>query len=577
MGLSVQAAHIIGGEITYRCLGGNDYEFTMKIYRDCAGDGALFDSEPGAFTQATVTFYQGGSSFPFPINGNPSLTLGAPTITLIPPDVSNPCLIIPDDVCVQEGIYTFTVNLPTSPQSYYLVYQRCCRNNTINNIISPGDTGATYSIEITPEAQQQNGSCVNNTPTFNNFPPIIICANEPINFDHSATDSDGDQLVYKLCSPKRGGGTQGTNGNPGSASAPNGVAPDPDSPPPFQNVTFVPSTYSPLNPMAGNPQVTIDPNTGLITGVPEIQGQFVVGVCVEEYRNGQLLSVVARDFQFNVENCDPTVVADIQNDEVIGDQEFVVNSCGNNTITFINESYQLQYIDTYDWEFDLGNGDIATSNSTNATITFPGLGTYQGTMILNNGSLCADTATIFVNIYPEITSDFNFAYDTCVAGPVSFTNLSTSGSGTITGAFWEFGDGNTGTDFDPNYLYGDPGDHPVTLTVEDINGCIDDTTQIVNWYPVPPVLIIQPSTFNGCQPQEVFFNNLSSPIDETYDIIWDFGDGGIGTDISPTYVYNDVGVYDVSVSVTSPIGCSTSAFFPKLDNSSSFASSWVYF
>ena len=555
-----QAAHIIGGEITYECLGNNQYEFTMRIYRDCASTGALFDSAPGAFTEGSVTVYKDGTVSPF----ISTLFLAAPTITVIPPDVSNPCLIIPDDVCVEEGVYIFTLDLPTDPNSYHIVYQRCCRNNSISNILNPGETGATYTIELTPEAQQTSTGCVNNSPTFNSFPPIIICANEPINFDHSASDVDGDQLVYKFCSPEIGGGTLGTMGDPALASSFNGVAPNPDSAPPFDNVTFVNPPYGPLNPMAGDPLVSIDPSTGLITGVPTALGQFVVGVCVEEYRNGVLLSVVKRDFQFNVENCEPTVFAQIQNDEVVNGNEFVVNSCGNSTITFIDQSFDQNYINSYDWSFDLNNGDTVKANTQNTTVAFPGLGTYQGQLILNQGSACDDTATIFVNIYPEINADFTYAYDTCVAGPVNFNNLSVSGAGPITSNLWEYGDGNTGNDSNPNYLYSDPGNIPVTLTVEDMNGCVDDTTQIIEWYPAPPILIIEPSIYKGCIPQNVFFNNLSTPIDDTYEILWDFGDGSTSDEISPTYIYETPGIYDVTLSVTSPIGCSISDFFPNL-------------
>ena len=534
----------------------------MKIYRDCASSGAQFDSAPGAFTEGTVTIYRDGTVVPY----IPTVTLDAPTITNIPPDVSNPCLIIPDDVCVEEGLYIFILTLPTDPNSYHIVYQRCCRNNSINNIIFPEDTGATYTIELTPEAQQNSTGCVNNSPTFNNFPPIIICVNEPINFDHSASDSDGDQLVYKFCSPKEGGGTGGTDpgSTPMDAALPNGVAPNPDTPPPFDNVTFVSPTYGPLNPMGGDPQVAIDPATGMISGIPNTLGQFVVGVCVEEYRNGVLLSTVKRDFQFNVESCEPTVFAQIQNDEVVNGNQFVVNSCGNNSITFIDQSFDQNFINTYNWSFDLNNGDTATSTTQNTSITFPGLGTYQGQLVLNQGSPCDDTATIFVNIYPEINADFTYSYDTCIAGPVSFNNLSITGAGAITSNLWEFGDGNINSEVSPNYLYSAPGNIPVTLTVEDINGCVDDTTQIIEWFPAPPILIIEPSIYKGCIPQNVFFNNLSTPIDDTYDIVWDFGDGNTSGEISPTYIYETPGVFDVSLSVTSPLGCSISDFFPNL-------------
>jgi len=72
----------------------------------------------------------------------------------------------------------------------------------------------------------------------------------------------------------------------------NQVAPDPESPPPFEEVIFQLPTYSANKPLGGSPEVTIDPFTGLITGTPNIQGQHVVAICVDEFRDGELLSTV---------------------------------------------------------------------------------------------------------------------------------------------------------------------------------------------------------------------------------------------------------------------------------------------
>jgi hypothetical protein len=48
----------------------------------------------------------------------------------------------------------------------------------------------------------------------------------------------------------------------------------------------------------------IDSHTGIITGTPTINGPFLVGVCVEEYRDGELISTTNRDFQYNVGECE---------------------------------------------------------------------------------------------------------------------------------------------------------------------------------------------------------------------------------------------------------------------------------
>ena len=546
--------HIIGGVMTYECLGNDQYEFTLRVYRDCnCTNCAELDNV------AEIGIYR--CSSPNDCNGqwqdSPWDQISVPLQSVSEVDEPDyPCLI-PPNVCGEEGIYQFTLTLPQSDESYFVSYQRCCRNVTIANIVAPEDSGATFMIELTPLAQQ----LCNSSPSFETYPPMIICNGAPLVYDHSATDPDGDQLVYEFCAPLLGGGPQL---DPVFYNTCTGANPIPACPPPYDNVTFRAPTYTPSQPMAGDPVISIDPQTGLITGTPEFQGQFVVGVCVSEFRNGLLLSRVFRDFQFNVASCDPTVVADIEEDIQISDQEFVVNSCGDYTITFNNQSFQQSFIDNFGWSFDMGGGQMESFNQWNPTVTFPGVGTYQGELILNENTDCGDTATIYVNIYPEIDANFTFAYDTCVAGPVSFTDLSVTGSCCLTDWFWEFGDGNTATAQNPDHIYQIPGDIPVTLTVRDTNACENSLTQIVPYYPVPSLIVIAPSAETACQPAEIFFDNLSFPIDTTYDIFWDMGDGGSSTAISPTYIYEDPGVYTVSVDITSPIGCQTDTTFNDL-------------
>ena len=472
-----------------------------------------------------------------------------------PPD--DPCLVIPENVCVQEGIYNFNLTLPIIDGSYHVFWRRCCRNQTINNIVDPRNTGATFTVEITAFAQR----VCNDSPTFNNFPPTVICVNQPINFDHSATDPDGDQLVYEFCAPLEGGGPAG--GTPGSGNDRDcdGIRPDPaNCPPPFTPVTFVGPTFTEINPLAGNPQVTISALTGLITGTPEIQGQFVVGVCVKEYRNGELLSELRRDFQFNVSVCEIAVFAEIESDTSLGGQSFVINSCGETTIEFINESEKIENIQSYRWDFGSGI-DLVTSRD--ASITFPGIGQYDGTMIINEGLACADTAEISVNIYPSIEADFEFDYDTCFGSPVEFVDLSTTGSEQMVGWEWDFGDG-VGTSglTNPNYLYPTPGVKQVTLRVTDVNQCQAEEIKDVDYFPVPPFIIVEPTSFVGCVPASIKFQNLSVPIDSTYDVIWDFGDGNTSNEISPIHTYMAAGTYSISLDITSPIGCNIETDFP---------------
>ena len=376
----MQAAHIIGGVITYECTAPGNYTITMKIYRDCQGGGANFDSSPNSMTTGKVTVYRGNTI----VTGYGSVVLRAPQVSRILPE-DNPCLVIPPGVCVEEGIYQFNLDLPVSNQTYTIAYQRCCRNNSITNIVNPESTGATYFVQINPESQ----AVCNSSPVFDDFPPIVICNNDELVYDHSATDTDPNtQLVYSICSPFIGGGTGGTGplGTEAQRELPNGVSPNPDLPPPYDPVVYVQPFYSFEQPLGVDANLRIDPNTGILRGRPTAEGQYVVGICVQEFRNGVFMSEIRRDFQFNVGRCEQRVLAEIEADEIIRNGIRFVRSCGNATVALKNESTDQNFIEEYAWEF-LINGTLETFNTRDVTVTFPDEGIYNGQLILNRNNM----------------------------------------------------------------------------------------------------------------------------------------------------------------------------------------------
>ncbi len=544
--VSVDAAHIVGGTLTYDCISVSNnlatYVITCELYRDTKSNGAGFD-DPANFG-VYIQNGSGGWDFYDVITG---IDLGQVVEIGFEDDI---CVDEPsDDVGVESGTYTFTLGLPVSNMAYMISYQRCCRNNSISNISSPGSTGIALTIEISPEAQQ----FCNDSPIWNEFPPIFICNGKTLSIDQSATDSDGDSLVYRFCSPLAAGGTDGST-TPGNASGCEGVTPSPIiCGPPYDPVNFIAPLYSPQFPLNGDPLVNIGLMDGFINGVPNISGQFSVGVCVEEYRNGIKIGEVKRDFQFNVLDCIPLVFADIDGAEKIGDQSYFIQSCGESTISIKNLSTRIDHIVSYEWVFDLGTYQD-TLDTRDVTYTFPDIGTYQATMILNKGLDCADTVDMTIGIFPDLDSDFNFVYDTCVAGPVAFTDLSVADQSTIIDWGWDFEEG-TAQDQNPAYTFVLPGDKVSTLIVTDDNNCKDTTEKIIQYYPAPAAIIVEPNAFIGCAPANISFDNLTTPINESYNIEWDFGDGTTSNEISPNHMYDNPGVYSIKVSITSPLDC----------------------
>ncbi|MCB0704846.1 MAG: PKD domain-containing protein [Saprospiraceae bacterium] len=542
------AKHIIGGGWTYECLGNGTYEFTLTMYRDCSDPtGAGFDFN------APVSIYKGNDP-------NPLSTILVQfdfNVEDIEPDVDNPCVIIPPGVCVEKGVYQFQYTFADWPslEPYTISYQRCCRNSTISNVVNPGDIGATFTIELTTPSM----ALCNNSPVFETLPPTVICVNEGLEYLHSAIDVEGDQLIYELCAALEGGGMGGVAG--GNATACDGVTPNPACPPPYQSITYQPP-YNPLNPLGGNPQITIDPNTGLLTGTPDLQGQFVVGVCVYEYRNGQLLSVIRREFQFNVAYCEPLVFADIEEDTTYANIQ-VVQFCPYEEVFIENSSILNSAQDEFYWEFTIEDS-LYTFSDFEPTIDLPGPGIYPGQFVILQDLVCADSIDVWIEVYPETAADFQFEYDTCIAGPVFFSDQSVTDSDGIIDWSWDFDDTEISESAYPVHFFTDPGLYEVQLIVTDTNYCQAGVQIPVSYFPVPGLILVSPNDTSSCPPATIIFENLSEPIDETYKITWDFGDGGMDTLISPEYTYEEAGIYSVNLNILSPIGCETDTTFENL-------------
>lgn len=276
---SSKAAHIIGGEISYECLGsnglGNQYEIKLTMYRDAYSLGAGFDA------YAPIAIYGGQGLDSLIQNLNVQRSLQVNTIKPAP----NPCWIVPPNVAIQQATYVTNITLPISNYGYEIVYQRCCRVNTITNVPNSGNWGSTYNTSIPP----LDSNC-NSSPAFSIIPDIVLCKLDSLELDFSALDIDGDSIYYFLCAPKSGG----SQNNP---------APNPPSHPPFIDVT-IDSSLSWINPIHASPQLNIDHSLGLLTGSPTAVGQYLLGICASEYDStGILKSIVRRDFQFQVVNC----------------------------------------------------------------------------------------------------------------------------------------------------------------------------------------------------------------------------------------------------------------------------------
>lgn len=534
MGLRSHGAHIVGGEMFYTCISDNTYQFTLKIYRDCdAPLAAPFDpfSYFGVYTDAgdLVTV----------------LDVELAEIDEINTNIVSPCATTSPNVCVEVGTYIFELTVPSGDVGYSVVYQRCCRNATVQNLQNPGNQG--LSVFSTIPAADDFGC--NSSPEFSNFPSPALCVMENLSFDHSATDADGDSLAYSLCSPLLGG----------AVDDPLPLVP---SPPPYNPVAWGPG-YSELMPFEANPDLTINPVTGLLTGVPTQLGQFVVGICVEEWRNGVLLSVNTRDFQFNVAPCESV-------SEAVPGNFNAAEPCVSLTYSFENQSNPAY---NFLWDFGDPNSDTDFSTAFSPSYTYSEPGNYEVTLITNPGFFCSDTQVVVLEAFlgPSVQismSDFN-----CTDGS-EFYDFELGGSySPDADIVWDLGPNAAPTNVSGPVALGisfdDIGPQEIVVEISD-SGC-DGSSTLIFEIPEPPVV--------GIMPQDLFCNGLtysfeSAESENIASLLWDFGVAGTDDDqnngANPTFAFPSPGNYTVTITGSAPNVCPTTVseifeIYPLLD------------
>lgn len=455
--VSLFAAHIAGGELSYKYLGtsGNSdrYKVTMRLFRECSSTGPRLENETvyvGAYSQSTNLLQ---NSVILPMMGSLS------TISL---QENIPCLVGSPNVCYQVAIYTAEIDLPRTSDGYTLAWARCCRANSLMN--APGQLGATYIAKI--PGTQILGSGTNSSPQFVVKDTALVCGGNDFELDFGASDDDGDILTYAFCDAYVGGSTTNQNA------------------PPPNTLSLTPLPYG--SPFSGNqplgPTVTIDPQTGIISGVaPNFPGRYVVNVCVTEWRNGVAISQHRKDFILKVGDCD-IISAKLK-------PEYV--NCDSLTQNFQNEANSSQ-IRSYFWDFGVSSTTTDTSNKPNPSYTYSDTGTYLVTLIINRNEECSDTATAQVKVYPGFKPGFRID-GSCFQAPYNFFDTTKAAYGQVNSWKWDFGDMNLANDTsrlkNPTYKYGSSGTRLITFTVGSSKGC-SATIQRLTEVPEKPLILL---------------------------------------------------------------------------------------
>lgn len=250
----------------------------------------------------------------------------------------------------------------------------------------------------------------------------------------------------------------------------------------------------------------------------------------------------------------------------VAEFEYDIN-CNDRSVTFNNTSKVDNSLTplTYRWSMgDPANTQFNTFEP-GAPFSYPSPGTYNVRLIVENGE-CSDTITNRVQIIPEQVADFT-VNKSGVCKDETFTLQATGSDPAFIKSYtWKIGT-QTFTDATRSFDHKIPatGRYDVSLSIEDINGCVTTKT-VADFIEVTgPEARFVPATAGGCQDKTITFNDQSTPYSAnivSWD--WNFGDGTQQTfTASPfTHVYTNSGRYEVSLKVTDASGCSDSFTLP---------------
>lgn len=442
------AGHIAGGELSYVFTGTTNpynYTVTLKLYRSCTADRAFDNS-------VVISVFNRDDNSRV---SNHTVSLAkTETLSLTNP---NPCITNPPAVCYQVAYYTLSLSLPSTAAGYLLVSQVNYRANGMLNLTSGySNVGATYTSEI-PGTTTGAAHPQNNSALFVGSDLEILCDGNRFSYSFAAEDKDGDVLRYSLCNAYSTGVSGNTVANP--------------SAPPYNSLPYG-NGYSGQTPLGST--VTINPNTGLISGVAPATGTYVIAVCVAELRNGVVIATQRKDIQVRASSCSIAAAR----------LEPKYTLCKDSrTISISNLSENTQ-ITTYNWTLTNARGVVVnTSVQKGYGYSFADTGTYTIRLLVATSNGCTDSASSTILVYPGFQPSFSVV-GSCYQAPFLFTDKSTTPYGTVSFRYWDLGNtaaaDDTSRQASVRYQYPAQGSYSVSFFVGTSKGCMDTVVQTVN-------------------------------------------------------------------------------------------------
>jgi gliding motility-associated-like protein len=192
----------------------------------------------------------------------------------------------------------------------------------------------------------------------------------------------------------------------------------------------------------------------------------------------------------------------------------------------------------YSYQWNSGHVTDAITVSPGATTTY--------IVTATDANQCTSSTLVSVYVNPPVYLTASSNVDSiCPGEKVIITAQASSGTQPYTYLL-------DGDILYPAYVVYPNTSHTYTITVQD--DCQQTASQYVPIYvyPSPPVSMSS-NLVSGCDPLTVQFNESSPDSGQTY--VWNFGDGESAYIKNPLHIFDEPGIFDVSITVTDKWGC----------------------
>lgn len=245
------------------------------------------------------------------------------------------------------------------------------------------------------------------------------------------------------------------------------------------------------------------------------------------------------------------------------------SSCSELPTSFTDQSQGSggNSISGWNWNFgDPASGVSNISTLRNPQHFFSKTGTYRVTLTTENTLGCSSSVMqiLIIKSLPSV----NFTESvSCNGSPVRFSaDPAVTNIAAVASYLWDFGDGTTPSVMaEPNHVFATAGTYNVTLTITNLTGCQNSTSHPVTIHALPNATFTYSS---NCAANLVQFTDKSyNPGGEKIVAwAWDFGVSTTIADTSskqnPTYNFATPGTYNVTLTITSALGCSVVKTIP---------------